>query len=119
MYAIEYYVTSRGHRPVKEWIDGLDQRLQSLIDTKTKRLAQYGLELVKTDMVKTILGEDRSLYELRCGQCRIAFYDDRRRGTFVLLHGWLKKKRKHERDIEHARRLLRDYLATSERKNHV
>lgn len=118
MYAIEYYIRGGGHRPVSEWLDGLDQRLQAIMDTKIKRLAQYGLELLKTNMVKTISGGDRDLYELRCGQCRIAFYYDRRRGTFVLLHGWLKKRQKHEPDIEQARRLIREYLSSGG-KDHV
>ncbi len=119
MSAIEYLVRSGSRQPVRDWIGGLDQSMQSLLDTKAKRLAQYGLELVRTDLVKTISGIDKDLYELRSGQCRIAFYYDRQRATFILLHGWLKKKQRHEQDIEHARRLLREYLSASERKNNV
>lgn len=119
MYEVEYYTKRGGRRPVGDWLDGLDQRLQALMDTKIKRLAQYGLELLKTSMVKSISGRDRDLYELRGGQCRIAFYYDRQRGDFVLLHGWLKKRQKHEQDIEHARWLVREYLSPSEGKDHV
>ena len=119
MYVIEYYVRSGGRKPAGEWIGSLEQSLQAVIDTKTKMLAQYGLELLKTDMVKTISGEDRDLYELRCGQCRVAFYYNRRQSKFILLCGWLKKKQRHEQDIEHARRLVHEYLLASEGKEHV
>ena len=119
MYVIEYYVRSGGRKPAGEWIGSLEQSLQAVIDTKTKMLAQYGLELLKTDMVKTISGEDRDLHELRCGQSRIAFYFNRKQSKFVLLCGWLKKKQKHEKDIEYARRLVREYFSVSEGKEHV
>ena len=108
MWAVEYYTTRGGRQPVAEWLDGLDKRFRAVIDAKIQKLGEYGVELLSTEMMATIWGDDSDFYELRGGQCRIATYYDRSRATFVLLHGWLKKKRQQKQDIEQARRLLRE-----------
>lgn len=38
-------------------------------------------------------------------------YYDRKRDTFTLLHGWLKKKQVQQQDIEQAHRLLQEFLS--------
>ena len=110
MSAVEYYTRSNGRQPVAEWRDGLNSRVKAVIDAKVDHLARYGTELLRTDMLKTISGSD-DFYELRGGQCRIALCCDRPRDTFVLLHGFLKKKRVESGEIEQARRLLHEYLS--------
>ena len=110
MWTVEYYIRRGGRQPVAEWRDALDKNFRVTIDAKIQKLREYGLEL-PAKMLTTILGADKDFYELRGGQCRVAVYYDRRRATFVLLYGWLKKKRWQNRDIEQARRLLYEYLS--------
>ena len=111
MYKIEYYTRGNGRQPAKEWRGALDKKLRKIIDGKIKKLSQYSLELLGTDILKTISGDDRDFYELRGGQCRVAVYYDRGRNTFILLHGWLKHKQVQQQDLEQARRLLQEFLS--------
>ena len=111
IWTVDYYTTRGDRQPVAEWRDGLDRRFRVVIDAKIQKLGEYGLELLSTEMLKIISGDDSDFYELRGGQCRIATYYDRPRATFVLLHGWLKKKRRQKQDIKQARRLLHEYLS--------
>lgn len=110
MWTVSYYRRKRGDQPVAEWLDGLDINSRAVSLAKIEKLSEYGLELLATDMLTTISGDDSDFYELRGGQCRIGTYYDRRRATFVLLHGWLKKKPLERREIKQARHLLHEYL---------
>ena len=111
MWAVEYYTRSSGRQPVAEWRDELDKSFKAVIDAKIVSLTEHGLDLLRTEMLVTIRGDDRDLYELRGGQCRIAVYFDRQRNIFVLLYGRVKKGRVAKQEIEQARRLLREYLS--------
>ena len=106
MPVVEYFIRRNGRQPAAEWRNALDEKLRTVIDGKILKLRQYGLQLLHTDIVKTISGDDRDFYELRGGQCRVAMYYDRGSDTFVLLHGWLKKKQVQQQDIDQVRRLL-------------
>ena len=112
MPVVEYYTRSNGRQPVAEWRDGLDKGSRANIDVKRDYLGRYGLELLGTEMLKSIFGDDQDFYELRGRQCRIAVYYDRGRNTFVLLHGFRKRRQQETREIEQARRLLHEYLST-------
>jgi len=111
MWLVEYYTAENGRQPVAEWRDGLDKNNKAKIAAKIQKLGECGLQLLGTTMLERISGDDHDLYELIGGQCRIAIYYDRRRDTFVLLHGFLKKGRTEPRQIETARRRLRSYLS--------
>lgn len=115
MHFIEYYTDKKGRQPVVEWRDQLDIRNDHIIDNKIKKFMENGLKVLNTDMFDVIKGDDSDFYELKGGlnkQCRIAIYHDKRRNTFVLLHGWLKKKGRDEQNIERARTILHRYLST-------
>ncbi len=111
MYVVEYFTRKNGRQPAGEWRSALDKRLRKVIDGKIKKLGQYGLELLGTDILKTISGDDRDFYELRGGQCRVAMYHARGSDTFILLYGWLKKKQVQQQDIDQAHRLLQEFLS--------
>lgn len=111
MYDVEYFARRGDRQPIADWLDGLDKKARNVIIDKIQKLGKYGLELIRTEMLKTISGDDSDFYELRGGQCRVAAYYARRRDAFGLLHGWLKKKQVHKQDIEQARRLLHEYLS--------
>lgn len=108
MYKIEYYTRGNGRQPVVDWRDKLGKKDRTVIDDKIRKLRTHGLKLIGTDMLKAIAGDERDLYELRGGQCRIGMYYDIERSIFVLLHGWLKKKQVQSRDIEQTRRLFNE-----------
>ncbi len=114
MYEIEYYTKRSGQQPVAEWIESLDKNFRNVIRDKIEMLANYGLRLINTEMLKNLSGKDKDFYELRGSQCRIGTFYDRDHNRFVLLHGWLKKKQKQVQDIEKARSLLHEYLFTQE-----
>lgn len=74
------------------------------------KLQQAGLELLKTEMLKSIKAVP-GLYELRGGQCRVLVYYDKGKDEFVMLHGFLKKKAREPHEIDEGIRLIREYLA--------
>ena len=102
MWSIEYYTTEEGHEPVREWLDSdeVGDKIKSSIEAKLQKLSKHGLKLLNTNMLDNISGDDPGFYELRHSRYRIAIYYDKRRGTFVLLHGFLKKARTEPRHIE-------------------
>lgn len=110
MYAIRYYQKADGERPVAKWLSALDSKNKSTAYAKIVKLGENGLLLLKTEMLTRLV--DSELYELRGGQCRIAVYHDKGHNDFVLLHGWLKKKKKHPEDIETAETYKDAYLST-------
>ncbi len=113
MWSVEYYTTARGRQPVAEWLDGpeLDRDNNADMRNKIERLRESGFDLLIPRMLRKLSGVDPPLYELRGNRYRIATYYDRRRGTFVLLHGFKKERRRERQHIETARRRLRSYLS--------
>lgn len=113
LWPIEYYIRINGRIPVAEWLGGreLDKNSKAVILAKIEKLGECGLELLGTEMMTPIKNKDRDLYELVSQKQRIAVYFDRKRATFILLHGWKKQKQRQPQDIEQARRLLREYLS--------
>jgi phage-related protein len=118
MHEIIFYKDSRGNEPIKEYLYELKQKsltsksdriLLEKILTYIKALQQYGTR-TGTPIVKHI---DGGIWELRPLNNRILFFywrDD----VFVLLHHFIKKTRKTPtREIEQARRNLKDFLRRS------
>jgi len=112
MYKINYYTRPNGKQPAKDWLfHRLDKILRAGIMAKIQYLEERGLELLGTRMLKPVRGE-HGLYELTSGQCRVIVYYDTRKGhEFVLLNGFLKKKRREREKIDEARFLLYEYLS--------
>ncbi|MBI5199422.1 MAG: type II toxin-antitoxin system RelE/ParE family toxin [Nitrospirae bacterium] len=112
-WAIEYYVTSSGRCPVKEFIDSLSDEGQAKYIFITRLLKEYGVA-VKEPYVKQIAGH-RKLFELRIkdksGISRILYFAHTGR-KFILLHGFTKKTDKTlKKEIEIAERRMKDYLS--------
>jgi len=118
MYDIVFYKDSKGSEPIKEYLYDLKQKsliskngriLFEKILAYIKALQQYGTH-TGSPIVKHING---SLWELRPMNNRIFFFywkDD----TFILLHHFIKKTQKTPpREIEQARRNLKDFLERS------
>ncbi len=111
MYQYEYYTTKKGEQPVRGWIAALPLQERAVVRQKIEKLSEEGLKLLQTNMLTTIEGHGGDFYELRTGQLRIGLYFVRHKDTFVLLHGWRKKKQKQPKDIEEAYSRLQDYLS--------
>jgi putative component of toxin-antitoxin plasmid stabilization module len=112
-HKVIYYTKPSGQQPVAKWRDKREKHVRADIDAKRRKLEERGLGLLKTEMFDKLSG-DSDFYELRNVSLgwRIAVYFDRNINTFVLLHGFKKQKSVQPQDIEQARRLLYEYLAT-------
>jgi phage-related protein len=108
-WKILYYETTNGNSPIYDFISWLTPQNQAKISNTLDLLAQYGTFL-GSPHVKKITGTD--LWELRIlgtNNIRI-FYVAFVSKTFVLLHGFLKKKQKTDKkEIKTALERLREF----------
>ena len=109
MWHIEYYAEPSGRQPVAEWLDGLDKNAKAVIMDKVSLLEEYGLTLLRTNMMKRIENKDKDFYELISGRCRIALYHEMTSNSFILLHGFIKKRQRETREISIARSRFHEY----------
>ncbi|MBA7558550.1 hypothetical protein ES708_00154 [subsurface metagenome] len=109
MYHIDYYTEPSGRKPVTEWLDNLDRNTRAVIMDKIRRLEEHGLTLLRTNMMKRIQNRDEDFYELIGGRCRIALYCEVMSNSFILLHGFIKKRQRETREIDIARSRLHEY----------
>ena len=109
MWRIDYYTESSGRQPVAEWLDGLEINAREVIMDKVGQLEEHGLILLQTNMMKRIQNRDKDFYELIGGRCRIALYYEVIRNSFILLHGFIKKRQRETREIDIARSRLHEY----------
>ena len=109
MYHVDYYTEPSGSKPVAEWLDRLDRNAKAVIMDKIGRLEEYGLTLLRTNMMKRIQNRDEDFYELIGGHCRIALYYEVISNSFILLHGFIKKRQRETREINIARSRLHEY----------
>ena len=111
IYGINYYTEPNGHKPVPEWLDNLDRNARAVIMDKVVRLEENGLTLLGTNMMKRIENQDKDFYELVGGRYRIALYHEVISNSFILLHGFIKKRQRETREISIARSRLHEYLS--------
>ncbi|MBA7507740.1 hypothetical protein ES706_06460 [subsurface metagenome] len=109
MYHIDYYTEPSGRKPVTEWLDNLGRNTRAVIMDKIRRLEEHGLTLLRTNMMKRIQNRDEDFYELIGGRCRIALYCEVMSNSFILLHGFIKKRQRETREIDIARSRLHEY----------
>ena len=111
MWHIDYYTEPNGRQPVAEWLDDLDRNAREVIMDKVGQLEEHGLKLLRTNMMKRIKNKDKDFYELIGGRCRIALYCNVIRNSYILLHGFIKKRQRETREIDIARSRLHEYQA--------
>ncbi len=109
MWHIDYYAEPSGRQPVAEWLDGLDRNARAVIKDKVDQLEEHGLTLLRTNMMKRIQNRDKDFYELIGSRCRIALYHEAVSNSFILLHGFVKKRQRETREIDIARSRLHEY----------
>ena len=106
-WKIEYYKTPSGKEVIQEFIDGLEPKIKGRINNTFELLAQFG-PLLRMPHAKKIAGT--SLWELRIlGETSTRFfYISLIHQTFIVLHGFTKKKQKTpKKEIEIAEKRLR------------
>ena len=111
-WKVEYYKTTEGKSPVKDFIDSLSNEGQAKYIFITKLLKEYGIH-VREPYVRQITGH-KKLYEIRIkdktGISRILYFAHTGR-KFILLHGFIKKTAKTPlREIEIAEKRMTDYV---------
>ncbi len=119
MYLVEFYIDKRDKEPVAKWLDEVfksDAAGASKIDDRIQKLRKYGLKLLSTNIMKRLSVADSYLYELIPGAYRVIVYHDTKQSKFILLHGFRKKRQRQDKDIDHARRLLQEYLLKAGQK---
>ena len=109
MWNIDYYTEPSGNKPVAEWLDSLDRNARAVIMDKISQLEEHGLTLLRTNMMKRIQNRDKDFYELIGGRYRIALYCEVISNSFILLHGFIKKRQRETREINIARSRLHEY----------
>lgn len=116
MYNCDYYTRPNGRKPCNEFIDSLSVKDKATVYSKINTLRNEGKLLIGTHVLEKIKNfsnkekQDKELYELVCGRCRVGTHFDAGRRTFVLLCGWEKTQGKQPDDIAHCRALLHEYL---------
>lgn len=108
-WKIELYKSARGERPVEDFIDSLEKKTQVKVYHAFELMQEFGLE-GGAPHVKKLTGS--SLWEYRIlGADNIRlFYITMRGKTFLILHGFKKKKQKTPpKEIHLAENRLKEY----------
>jgi len=95
-WSVIFYETARGEKPVEEFIQSLDVKAKDKVARTLDHLEEFGTHLGPPHMKKL---SGTSLWELRIlgsDSIRI-FYVTFTQKTFLLLHGFKKKKQKTPR----------------------
>ncbi|MEW6609527.1 MAG: type II toxin-antitoxin system RelE/ParE family toxin [bacterium] len=116
MFKINFYRDAQGKQPIKEYLVDLagksdkDSRIKlNKIDYYLQALSKYGTRLGEP-FIKHIDGE---IWELRPLRDRFFFFCWKGE-SFVLLHHFVKKTQKTpKKEIEQAKRNLKDYIERS------
>lgn len=115
-WTIEYYVTSDGKRPVKEFIDRLSAESKAKHVFIADLLENYGLK-VREPYVRSITGS-RKRFEIRLkdkSNIHRIFYFAFTGKKPILLHGFTKKTEKTlSSEIAIAERRMGEYLSRQE-----
>ncbi len=119
MFEIQFYKDKNGNSEILDYLDGLKEKALTSKEARINRgkilaylkaLAEYGTR-IGNPVVKHV---DGSIWELRPLKNRIFFFcwkDNK----FILLHYYIKKSQKAPvREIDKARRNLKDFLERNE-----
>lgn len=108
-WSIDYYETENGKFPAKDFIDGLNPQAKYKVIYALDLLEEFGIG-VRPPKVEKL--EGTPLWEIRIvGKDNIRiFYVTKSAKSFLLLHGFVKKKQKTDRkEIKIALDRLEDY----------
>lgn len=114
MQEIQYYADEEGRKPVQEFIDALDCKMQAKVFGRLELLEEYG-PLLGMPLAKHL---DDGIFELRTVQgnniTRILYFFVVGK-TIVLTNGFIKKKQKTPaKEIERTKRMRLDWRRRNE-----
>src|SRR3989344_1030303 len=110
-WKIDYYKTINGKSPVENFLDALDAKAKSKVINSFDLLEEFG---TRAGPPKVEKDQGTELWELRIlgGNNIRIFYVVKSSKSFLLLHGFVKKKQKTDtREIKTAQERLKDYNA--------
>ena len=115
---VVFFRTDRGNDPVRDWLEGLGERDEMIIDTDITVVAENWPSVLGTTLVKKLRGEE-GLWEIRSrisdGKriARVFFIVEA--GEIILLHGFVKKSQRTPRkDLRIVRRRNRLWKGRTE-----
>ena len=120
MYNIEFYETVEGFSDIRDFLDSLRAKADSVKDARIQfgqaaryiQLLQNNGTNLPVEIAKHIEDE---IWELRPGNNRIFFFFCYN-GTYVLLHHYRKKSQKTpQKEISRAKAEMKDYISRKER----
>lgn len=109
MWKVEYYETENGKIPVKEFIDGLDDKMRARAAQDIERLRKWGNELrpPHSKYLRNDLFELRIQVASNISRIFYFFFDEKK---IILTNGFIKKTQKTPpREIERALKYKSDY----------
>jgi hypothetical protein len=118
MKALVYFERFNGEKPFCKWLHQQDQSIRPSVFKKLEIIKREGLNLLGTNSLQPISGQEQHFYELRnvTLNWRIGLYYESKSEIFVLLHGWRHDKIFHK-EIERARHYLHEYLESEIKKD--
>lgn len=109
-WKIELYENTRGEKPVEEFFDSLETKARLKINHAIELLETFGLE-GGYPHVKKLTGSDLWEYRILGSDSIRIFYIAMTGKTFLILHGFKKKKQKTPtKEIKIAEERLKEYL---------
>jgi mRNA-degrading endonuclease RelE of RelBE toxin-antitoxin system len=110
LYKVELFIRGNQSCIVQDWLDSIGKKPAAIIFSKLRMLEVEGLNLLKTNVLKRIVGE-ADLYEIRAGRYRILTYYDKDGRKFILLNGFTKQKMNERGHILIGIQLKEEYLS--------
>ena len=111
LWRIIYYENSQGNSPVQDFIDSLDPRAKSKIINTLDLLAKFGVNLGLPHSKKLTGTKIWELRVLGSNNIRLLYVAIINK-SFLLLHGFLKKKQKTDiKEIKIAEKRLAHHLS--------
>lgn len=109
-WRIELYENAKGEKPVEEFFDSLEVKAKLKINHAIELLETFGLE-GGYPHVKKLIGSDLWEYRILGSDSIRIFYVSMAGRTFLILHGFKKKKQRTPiKEIKAAERRLEEYL---------
>ena len=97
---VVFFRTDRGNDPVRDWLEGLGERDEMIIDTDITVVAENWPSVLRTSLVKKLQGEE-GLWEIRsrisAGKRVVRVLFTVEAGEIILLHGFVKKSQRTQR----------------------